>query len=554
MRKNKSVSAARRAPARARGERLRGGLRRLRMPESVGPRKASREGPSFPVIAALSLVLFLSCGFLLYQLREFRKAGIVLEPDAPVFYSDQFITFTLNVRNPFLRGKWLAYGPPDIFIKDEEGKALKTIGGLDRALLAYDRMEEVWRGRFPCPWKPKPGHYKFSMQLEPKQAKQFVAHPFEIARREPQKVKKGLVVLTLEYAGWHGSLKLRGPDGQQKDWTAIADWAQYFGADAVWVLAGRSSFVRGRVWDPVDTQTLKKLGALCHSKNIMFGVWVMSYITQPEKGAKTPRYVWSLSSEQGGLVETKGISLADPQRPADIAAFLAPFAKMDEVDFLGLDYIRNAIGGYEMAEAFYADMNWLPKPSGWDKMNGRHRAEAFAALKIAGRNKEVVDAWQWWRAHKVGQVVRFIKQRVGGRKKFWAFTLGWEKGWQHGQDPIMLRDAGIDVDAVMLYEADKPQYATMMKDWSAYLDKGDLQLLVGDIVDTPLHQGGGSPEYRRRLDWAASDIYGGAPADGIFVHDLMRIVRGRLAPENTESWKRAVKESLDAYRAGPAKL
>ena len=84
--------------------------------------------------------------------------------------------------------------------------------------------------------------------------------------------------------------------------------------------------------------------------------------------------------------------------------------------------------------------------------------------------------------------------------------------------------------------------------------KGDLQLLVGDIVDTPLHQGGGSPEYRRRLDWAASDIYGGAPADGIFVHDLMRIVRGRLAPENTESWKRAVKESLDAYRAGPAKL
>jgi len=551
VQKNKAHPAPRRATARVRGERLRRGLRRLRVP---GAAKRRASVPSIPIIGVLSLLLLISVAFLLFQLREFHKAGIALEPDERVFYSDQFITFTLNVRNPFLRGKWLAYGVPPIRVTGEDGKPVKTIGGLDRALLRYDSREEVWRGRFPCPWKPKIGHYAFSMELEPKLAKQFKAQAFEIGRREPQKIKKGFVSLTLEYAGWHGTMKMRGPDGQQTDWRGIADWAQYFGADAVWVLAGRSSFGRGRVWDPVDTQTLKKLGALCHSKNILFGVWVMSYITQPEKNVKPTRYIWSLASEQGGLAETKGISLADPQRPSDIAAFLAPFAKMDEVDFLGLDYIRNAIGGYEMAEAFYADMDWLPKPPGWDKMNSRQRAEAFAALKIAGKNKEVIDAWQWWRAQRVGQVVRFIKKRVGGRKKFWAFTLGWEKGWQHGQDPIMLRDAGIDVDAVMLYEADQPQYATMMKDWSAYLDKGDLQLLVGDIVDSPLHQGGGSPEYKKRLKWAYSDIYGGAPADGIFIHDLVRILWGRLSPENTASWTRAVKESVDAYKAGPGKL
>ncbi|HOX22124.1 MAG TPA: hypothetical protein PLL10_01565, partial [Elusimicrobiales bacterium] len=125
----------------------------------------------------------------------------------------------------------------------------------------------------------------------------------------------------------------------------------------------------------------------------------------------------------------------------------------------------------------------------------------------------------------------------------------WERGWQHGQDPFMMRDAGIDVDAVMLYEADQAQYAAMMKDWAAYLDKGDLQLLVGDIVDSPLHQGGGSAEYKKRLQWAASDIYGGAPADGIFIHDLVRLLWGRLAPEGSAPWERAIKESVDSFKA-----
>ncbi|NLO92107.1 MAG: hypothetical protein GX410_09000 [Elusimicrobia bacterium] len=547
MRGNKGTSR-RASPAARRAAPASGaGLRRLRTP--FAQRRAKKiPAASWPVMAALFVALAWPAAYLVFQYRELHTSGIVLKPDAPVFYSDQFITFTLAARNPVTRAKLVREGLPPVYIL-RDGQPVATIGGLRAARVSYDPVEQVWRGRFPCPWKPHPGEYSFSVPFKGKLADEFHADTFTIGRRSQAPVKKGFVALTLEYAGWHGALKLRTPDGQPSDWRAIPQWARYLGADAVWVLAGRSSFAGGRTWDPVDTATLKKLGAECHRNGLQFGVWVMSYMTQPMGADKSSRYKWSWSSEQGGLMETKGISLSDPQRPADIAAFLAPFSRMPEVDFLGLDYIRNAIGGYEMADDFYRDMDWVSKPKGWETLDAKGRARAFAAMKIFGKDKDLVDAWQWWRAHKAAGVVRFVRGRLGGGKTYWAFTLGWEKGWQHGQDPVMMRDAGIDADAVMLYEADKGQYASMMKDWGAYLDKGDLQLLAGDIVDTPLHQGGGSAEYKRRLEWAASDIYGGAPADGLFIHDLMRLLRGRLAPENTQSWAQAVRQTVESYKA-----
>ena len=70
----------------------------------------------------------------------------------------------------------------------------------------------------------------------------------------------------------------------------------------------------------------------------------------------------------------------------------------------------------------------------------------LARKKIMRRDRGFIDAWQWWRAHRVAGIVRRIKAEIGDQKKLWAFTLTWDRGWHHGQDAVMMNDAGVDAD------------------------------------------------------------------------------------------------------------
>lgn len=161
----------------------------------------------------------------------------------------------------------------------------------------------------------------------------------------------------------------------------------------------------------------------------------------------------------------------------------------------------------------------------------------LARKKIMRRDMEFVDAWQWWRARRVALIVKEIKARLGG-KALWAFTLTWDKGWHHGQDPVMMNDAGVDIDALMFYEADKPQYASMVKSWNQYIRRSDVQVLPGNIFDWGLHQKDpeGPKEFGRRLRLAVDEVYADGPAPGIFYHDVARLLWGRLGPWGTKPW------------------
>ena len=57
-------------------------------------------------------------------------------------------------------------------------------------------------------------------------------------------------------------------------------------------------------------------------------------------------------------------------------------------------------------------------------------------------DKQVVALFEWWRAHKVATVLKSILDEAKMTKPVFTFTLGWEMGHQHGQDPAMLVDAG----------------------------------------------------------------------------------------------------------------
>ena len=159
---------------------------------------------------------------------------------------------------------------------------------------------------------------------------------------------------------------------------------------------------------------------------------------------------------------------------------------------------------------------------------------------------------------KPGEEVADIKRRLGDNKPLWAFTLTWDKGWNHGQDPVMMNDAGVDLDALMFYEADRPQFDAMLKDWHGYVRRGDVQLVPGNIFDWGLHQRdpAGPGEFGRRLRRAIADVYADGPAQGVFFHDAARLLYGtRLGSWGARAWAdeaRAITRSLKAAAAAEA--
>lgn len=506
-----------------------------------------------PVLKYVALLLVLVPFILSYlaprELAYFlpREKKVLFTTDKDTYLRYGYITIEAGSPPLNIRDKWLKeplYA--GVFIGD---KQLTTIGGLKDVPLKFDTKTETWKGRFPIPWNPLRGQYSVRLlnsglekEKEPPQ------RVFTITKRELPPLKKGFAVLTLEYSGRYAGLTMKSPSGEKKPAAiSLAEWAVNLKTDALWVLVGKTTGTNGKIWDTVDFEAIRKIGAECHKRGIQFGVWGMCYLTFPDKDWLP--YQWAYDLVDGKVTRVRSVSLLDPKRPDDIADLLSKFRDMPEVDYLGLDYIRNALGGYEMCEEFYKDMWWVNKPAGWDKMNHDQRVAAFAKLKIKRDDRKLTEAWEWWRAEKVAQIVHHIKSRLGDSKMMWTYTLGWDKGWQHGQDPAMIVDAGSDIDAVMLYEADQEQYGAMMRDWAGYLDKGDTRLVVGEIVDAPLHQGKGSREFARRLNWAADEIYGkDSPAEGVFIHDLGRLLYGRKGGETTADWVNASRDCIVRFK------
>src|SRR6185295_16693158 len=81
-------------------------------------------------------------------------------------------------------------------------------------------------------------------------------------------------------------------------------------------------------------------------------------------------------------------------------------------------------------------------------------------------------------------------------KPVFTFTLGWQMGHQHGQDPAMFVDAGVNFNHIMLYEGDRNTLASMKRQWPDYLSRGV----------------------------------------GMFWHDLYRMIYGIRGPYSTMEW------------------
>jgi hypothetical protein len=479
--------------------------------------------------------------------------GIRLEPGASLYGHDGLVRVTLATRSPGTAASLRRRPPSFSVLKD--GRVVATIGKTSLFPLSYDASTGRWAGAWPCPWNAPQGVYTLAIEKRPDLAPDLRAGSFRIQRRRPEPLKPGFVALTLESVQPLKDMRVRAPDGTFKNWTGLLDWAQYVGADAFWVLGGQSpGLKKGEIWNDDNVSLFPAVGRECHRRGMQFGIYVQCYLTMGRPGALR-RYEYALDVSSGHPALTRAISLDDPHRVEDLIKRLKDFGGLPEVDFLGLDYIRNALGGYELADAFYRDMPFLKPPPGWSHMTRSEKILAFARKKIARRDAAFIDAWQWWRAHKVAGIVRRIKKAVGPRKPLWTFTLSWDKGWHHGQDPVMMNDAGADIDAVMLYEANDAQYAQIMKDWRSYVRRQDVQLAPGDIVDWWLHQHApdGPEEFYRRLKLAIDTIYADGRARAVFYHDIARALHGNLGPWTTKDWMNAARRVTEYLRKGGGK-
>lgn len=471
---------------------------------------------------------------------------VFLKTPKSEYYRYEMVPVELRVRRQSLRAQWFSH-PPKVMVMSESGP-VATIGGMRFLDLKYDPSSRSWKGLWPCPWNAKEGPYTLALATYPELKKYVRSSSFRIVRRKPHPVPERFVVLTFENANPVPGLKIRAPSGEMKDWKGLLDWAQHIEADAFWMLGSLTPGEKNEVWVSYNLPYLSQVGRECHKRGLKFGVWVMCYLTA--RVSHPERYEYALDYKDGNLVTTRSISIRDPRRSEDIAQILQKIAAVPEVDYVGMDYIRNALGGYELAQDFFREMPGSEPLPGWERLSPEEQRKLFARKKIARKDKNLIDRWQWWRAQKVAHIVKRVREAIGKEKRLWVFTLGWERGWQHGQDAAMMNDAGADVDAVMLYEADSPQYAQMMKDWKSYLKREDVQLIVGDVVDWPLHQShpDGPGELVRRLNWAAGSMYQDGPVKGIFIHDLARALWGRKGPYSTQDWMKAAKTAVDDFR------
>lgn len=494
----------------------------------------------------LALALMYGAVFSLRHWFVGRVRAVVLETSRSEYFHDEFVEFRLRTRDSALNASWRAR--PPVVTVTRAGKAVPTIGGILQVALQPEF--EGWVGRWPCPWNAAAGQYSLELSSSEPFASRLESRPFWIAYRVPLPLPKGFAVLTWESDLPLATLRVAAPDGTTKDWRGLLDWVQYVGADAFWMLGGRTpGDRRGEVWASHNMVLFPEVAAECRKRGIKFGLYAMCYLTMSSTD-KVPGYEYAKDVKDGKVYETRAISLRDKARARHVAELLKGFRDIPGVDFVGLDYIRNALGGVELVEDFFNEMPGLLRPAAWASWTIEERMVWFARKKSMRRDSDFIDAWQWWRAQRAAHIVRAVKAEVGSKTPLWAFTLTWDKGWHHGQDPVMMNDAGVDADALMLYEADAEQFSALLHDWSRYVKRSDVQLVVGDIIDWPLHQRhpDGPREFYRRSVRAIDGIYADGPARGVFFHDLARALYGNKGHWSTRQWLDQARAAVEHLR------
>lgn len=424
------------------------------------------------------------------------------------------------------------------------------VGDCRKIKMHYSPHDSAWHGSWALPWNPPLGIYRAVATLAPLRPATDPPPPrfsdsveFAVKSRLPHNIPDGFCAMTIESAGNVLNSKLPSPAKESRHWTNFVDWAKYLGADAVWYSVGWTiedypDISDNKPWVKENFRALPRLAEECHRQGLKFGGYVGSYLLWGPKLGRL-KYNYSLDVRNGRIFPTQHVSLEDSKRRADIVKIFQMLQADSNVDFIGLDYIRPGSGGFETAEEFVDLMN-IEKPAGWDRWSQKERRVWVARQVKPVSDRPIRARWQWWQAHRSATAVEKLLAEAGVIKPVWGFTLGWDKGHEHGQDPPMMNDAGLDLDAVMIYESNAAQCYEMTNVWSQYLKGGEAQLMAGQQIDWILLQKNTSPPAPEEFYWRLTDAIKGTSEQGrvkgLFWHDMFRGIRGRKGPHSSQEW------------------
>jgi len=468
--------------------------------------------------------------------------------------------------------------PPQIVVR-HDGHVVMTVAGVRRVTPSWNAANQSYVCHWPIPWAAQAGSYvaeakmaisspgEWPWQLDlPADKKEpsyengtsycIAQMDFKITHRAPRDVPPGLCVATWE-ADFPEGQAIRRPDGTMGDWHAILDWCEFLGADALWF---RGAVTRRGCTDEApfakeNLEAIPRLAAAAHQRGLRFGAWAVAYATYPrqrENNRGLPDYWWGqdISRSTGKVSSVSFVSLLDPNRITHLADFFEQMQRTRDVDFVGLDYLRNERGGYEMTGQFTSQMP-VELPDNWANYSREQRWK-FVAQKIESEWNSDVDfyeQWNWWRSHLNASNVEQMIHKSGIRKPVWVFQLGWMHGTQHGQDEFMFNDAGVALIAPMLYQTQSfTHFDHLIESWQRYTKAGQVNLVAGDQVDDYWHKASlsategsrqpAAPQVMyQRMVRAHREMIEGERTVGAFWHDISRAaMQGRLGPYPGSEW------------------
>ena len=355
-----------------------------------------------------------------------------------------------------------------IYVRYKKDKIVRMNGDKKHSINVFKVKNSEYKGTYLHPFGGDLGEYQAVVLVQTKNGVYGYTKDFTVKGRQSPPAKETKKIATLEYAIDLTTKKIPSVEtGEPTTYDAIYDWIRYMKCDMFWAIGGQTTGWTAGITpeEPWAKAMIKNIENLASSKakgNVELGAYVMSYFAAGG-GARKGGYEVSIgyNSATQSLVESRHISLDDPKRVQDIIDILKRYDSNPNISYLGLDFIRTGeVDGYEMVDEM-VELTGVYVPSNWSTMS---KAARMRWLAINRGRKEIGMKWRWFRAHKEALIIKAIKDS-GIRKKLWAFTLGWNHGQEHGQDPYMFFDAGIDYDAVMIYEASRPQHVSMLTAW-----------------------------------------------------------------------------------------
>ena len=399
-------------------------------------------------------------------------------------------------------------------------------------------------------WNTPTGTYEATLYSE---GKPVMKRTFETIARTPVKFKRSMSFITLEANTPMVQRKAFGPDGVPTGFTnALAEWMDYGNVDGFINLSGQttgwSKATPENPWEEYPPKNLETIGKMLRKKGKIIGGYIMCFYT-PSKGWKKGGYQSAMGLGGFGLTESQFVSFRDEKRFRDIAKLAADFEARPYVDMIGFDFIRFGENvGLELCEEFVRDMN-IVRPANWEAMNAEVRAAWLGReMRHSGNLK---DRWKLWQAHKTADFIYRVRLEAKITKPIWVFTLGWNHGMEHQQDPGMFQDAGALMEAVMLYEIDSPRFESMATCWREYLASEKVNFLPGNQIDAVLHRNSiqgfnAVEEYIYRLKSGAD--FAAEHSVGMFVHDSLRAFWGRRGEYSYYEWLNAGMEGISYLR------